>query len=76
MKVTVYLGTKGNSFILNGKHKDLNAEEIYGPLTVPIFGPGVVYDIDNARFMDQKRVRHNLRNLVDTDSGTACQGRF
>ncbi|ETI25136.1 hypothetical protein G647_04508 [Cladophialophora carrionii CBS 160.54] len=56
MKVTVYLGAKGNNFILNGKLKDLNAEEVYGPLTVPVFGPGVVYDVDNARFMDQKRL--------------------
>ncbi|KAF7190974.1 Sterol 14-alpha demethylase [Pseudocercospora fuligena] len=56
MKVTVYLGTQGNDFILNGKLKDLNAEEIYGPLTNPVFGEGVVYDVDNARFMDQKRL--------------------
>ena len=33
MKVTVYLGARGNNFILNGKLKDLNAEEVYGPLT-------------------------------------------
>ncbi len=26
MKVTVFLGAKGNNFILNGKLKDLNAE--------------------------------------------------
>ncbi|KAJ9616094.1 hypothetical protein H2204_014088 [Knufia peltigerae] len=56
MKVTVFLGAKGNNFILNGKLKDLNAEEVYGPLTVPVFGRGVVYDVDNARFMDQKRL--------------------
>ncbi|KEF56274.1 cytochrome P450, family 51 (sterol 14-demethylase) [Exophiala aquamarina CBS 119918] len=56
MQVTVFLGTKGNNFILNGKLKDLNAEEVYGPLTIPIFGRGVVYDVDNARFMDQKRL--------------------
>lgn len=56
MKVTVFLGPIGNNLILNGKHKDLNAEEVYGPLTIPIFGPGVVYDIDNARFMEQKRM--------------------
>lgn len=31
-------------------------QEVYGPLTVPVFGRGVVYDVDNARFMDQKRV--------------------
>ena len=57
MQVTVYLGTDGNNFILNGKHKDLNAEEIYGPLTIPIFGRGVIYDVENTKFMDQKRVR-------------------
>ncbi|KAI5369398.1 putative cytochrome P450 [Septoria linicola] len=56
MKVTVYLGPQGNNFVLNGKHKDLNAEEVYGPLTIPVFGKGVVYDVDNARFMDQRRL--------------------
>jgi sterol 14alpha-demethylase len=56
MHVTVYLGPKGNNFILNGKHQDLNAEEVYGPLTIPIFGRGVIYDIPNARLMDQKRL--------------------
>ncbi|KAK5259659.1 Sterol 14-alpha demethylase cyp51c [Exophiala xenobiotica] len=70
MKVTVFLGAKGNNFILNGKLKDLNAEEVYGPLTVPVFGPGVVYDVDNSRFMDQKRLlkegfsSQNLRAYV------------
>lgn len=56
MKVTVYLGPKGNDFILNGRLRDLNAEDVYGPLTVPVFGKGVVYDVDNAKFMDQKRL--------------------
>ena len=53
---TVFLGQKGNEFILNGKHADLNAEEVYGKLTTPVFGKEVVYDCSNARFMDQKRV--------------------
>ncbi len=35
---------------------DVSGQEVYGPLTVPVFGPGVVYDVENARFMDQKRV--------------------
>lgn len=56
MNVTAFLGPKGNEFILNGKLKDLNAEEVYGPLTVPVFGKGVIYDVDNARLMDQKRL--------------------
>lgn len=52
---TVFLGPKGNDFILNGKHADLNAEDVYGKLTTPVFGKEVVYDCSNARFMDQKR---------------------
>ncbi len=56
-KTTVCLGVKGNDFILNGKHKDLNAEEIYSPLTTPVFGKDVVYDCPNAKLMEQKKVR-------------------
>ncbi|KAK5999291.1 hypothetical protein QM012_005616 [Aureobasidium pullulans] len=60
-KTSVYLGTKGNNFILNGKIKDLNAEEIYSPLTTPVFGQGVVYDCPNAQFMQQKKfIKHGL----------------
>ncbi|TKA67526.1 Eburicol 14-alpha-demethylase [Cryomyces minteri] len=40
-KTTVCLGTKGNDFILNGKLNDVNAEEIYSPLTTPVFGKDV-----------------------------------
>jgi cytochrome P450 len=55
-KTTVFLGAKGNQFILNASTKHLNAEEVYGPLTTPVFGKGVVYDCPNAKLMDQKRV--------------------
>lgn len=55
-KTTVYLGRNGNEFILNGKHKDVNAEEIYGVLTTPVFGTDVVYDCPNAKLMEQKKV--------------------
>jgi hypothetical protein len=61
---TVYLGAKGNNFILNGRHADLNAEEIYGKLTTPCFGKGVVYDCSNERLMDQKRVRISYELLI------------
>lgn len=57
-KTTVVLGTKGNDFILNGKLKDVNAEEIYSPLTTPVFGKDVVYDCPNSKLMEQKKVRH------------------
>lgn len=56
-KTTVYVGPNGNEFILNGKHKDVNAEEIYGVLTTPVFGKDVVYDCPNSKLMEQKRVR-------------------
>lgn len=59
-KVTVYLGSKGNQFILNGKLKDVNAEEIYSVLTTPVFGKDVIYDVPNAKFMEQKKVRYTI----------------
>ena len=34
----------------------MNAEEIYHPLTTPVFGKGVVYDCPNAKLMEQKKV--------------------
>lgn len=54
------LGVKGNDFILNGKLKDVNAEEVYTPLTTPVFGKDVVYDCPNSKLMEQKKV--SLRN--------------
>ncbi|KAJ5221143.1 uncharacterized protein N7469_010030 [Penicillium citrinum] len=54
-KTTVYLGTEGNEFILNGKLKDVNAEEVYGKLTTPVFGTDVVYDCPNSKLMEQKK---------------------
>lgn len=55
-KTTVYVGPKGNDFILNGKIRDVNAEEIYTVLTTPVFGKDVVYDCPNAKLMEQKKV--------------------
>ncbi|KAK5173444.1 Lanosterol 14-alpha-demethylase [Saxophila tyrrhenica] len=54
-KTTVCLGTKGSDFILNGKLRDVNAEEVYTPLTTPVFGKDVVYDCPNAKLMEQKK---------------------
>ncbi|KAH8591406.1 lanosterol 14-alpha-demethylase [Bisporella sp. PMI_857] len=54
-KTTVYLGRQGNEFILNGKIKDVNAEEIYTVLTTPVFGSDVVYDCPNSKLMEQKK---------------------
>lgn len=54
-KITCYFGLDGNEFVLNGKHSDLNAEEIYGPLTTPVFGSDIVYDCPNSKLMEQKK---------------------
>lgn len=59
-KITAYLGTEGNNFILNGKQADLNPEEVYNVLTAPCWGTDVVYDAPHAKFMEQKRVREML----------------
>lgn len=60
-KTTVYLGTKGNDFILNGKLRDVCAEEVYSPLTTPVFGSNVVYDCPNAKLMEQKKVIRHIQ---------------
>jgi cytochrome P450 len=62
-KTTVCLGTKGNDFILNAKLKDVNAEEIYHPLTTPVFGKDVVYDCPNSKLMEQKKVWYIRRHM-------------
>ncbi|WYZ43662.1 hypothetical protein EsH8_VII_000098 [Colletotrichum jinshuiense] len=54
-KMTCYLGIEGNDFILNGKLQDVNAEEIYGPFTAPVFGSDVIYDCPNSKLMEQKK---------------------
>ncbi|KAI1195758.1 cytochrome P450 [Nemania serpens] len=54
-KITVFLGIRGNEFILEGQLKDVNAEEIYSPLTTPVFGRNIVYDCPNSKLMEQKK---------------------
>ncbi|KAH9902209.1 cytochrome P450 [Xylariomycetidae sp. FL2044] len=54
-KTTVYVGPAGNDFILNGKLKDVCAEDIYTVLTTPVFGKDVVYDCPNSKLMEQKK---------------------
>nr|ANC28047.1 cytochrome P450 [Polyporus umbellatus] len=54
-RVTVTLGAQGNDYVLGGKHTQLAAEEVYSPLTTPVFGKGVVYDCPNEKLMEQKK---------------------
>ncbi|KAF5327649.1 hypothetical protein D9619_004798 [Psilocybe cf. subviscida] len=54
-RVTVALGPKGNNFVFGGKSTVFSAEDAYKHLTTPVFGKGVIYDVPNEVFMEQKR---------------------
>lgn len=45
---TYLLGSDAAALLFNSKNEDLNAEEIYSPLTTPVFGKGVAYDVPNS----------------------------
>ncbi|KAJ8327730.1 Lanosterol 14-alpha-demethylase [Batrachochytrium dendrobatidis] len=54
-KMTFCLGPDGNHYVFNVPVADATAEGAYKKLTVPVFGAGVVYDVHNAMFMEQKK---------------------
>lgn len=54
-KITVFLGPSGNDFVFNGRLAYINAEDAYTPLTTPVFGKDVVYDVPNHVLMEQKK---------------------
>jgi len=54
-RMTVALGAKGNNLVLGGKLAQVSAEEAYSPLTTPVFGKDVVYDVPNEVLMEQKK---------------------
>ncbi|KAJ3043887.1 Lanosterol 14-alpha-demethylase [Rhizophlyctis rosea] len=54
-KLTFCLNPEGNHFVFNAKIDHATAEGAYDKLTVPVIGSGVVYDIPNAKFMEQKK---------------------
>eukprot|EP00124_Ichthyophonus_hoferi_P000183 Ihof_evm20s6 gene=Ihof_evmTU20s6 len=53
---TYVIGNEASALMFNSKNEDLNAEEVYGNLTIPIFGKGVAYDVDSKEFGEQKRL--------------------
>ncbi len=42
---TYLIGSEAASLMYNSKNENLNAEEVYGKLTTPVFGKGVAYDV-------------------------------
>ena len=53
--MTYMLGPEGNNFVFNARIANVSAEEAYRNLTVPVFGKEVVYDVENAVLMQQKK---------------------
>ncbi|KAI8904122.1 cytochrome P450 [Gorgonomyces haynaldii] len=54
-RMTFCLGPDGNHFVFNVPIANASAEAAYETLTVPVFGKNVVYDVPNAKFMEQKK---------------------
>ncbi|CAG8433729.1 10424_t:CDS:2 [Diversispora eburnea] len=54
-RMVTCLGSEGNNFVFNAKLADASAEDAYRSLTVPVFGEGVVYDVENSVLMEQKK---------------------
>jgi len=52
--VTYLLGSEASPVFFNSKNDDLNAEDLYKNITVPVFGKGVCFDVENKIFSQQK----------------------
>lgn len=61
---TYLLGSDAAALLFNSKNEDLNAEEIYSPLTTPVFGKGVAYDVPNSVFLEQKKILKTGLNIA------------
>ncbi len=44
-EVTYLVGSEAAASFFTSHNDDLNAEQLYANLTVPVFGPGVAYDV-------------------------------
>eukprot|EP00040_Diaphanoeca_grandis_P037107 m.240155 g.240155 ORF g.240155 m.240155 type:complete len:504 (-) comp33760_c4_seq1:310-1821(-) len=55
-EVTYLLGSDASNQFWNASNDDLNAEDLYANITVPIFGKGVAFDVDNKVFSEQKQM--------------------
>ena len=67
-KMTFCLDPEGNNFVFNVPSAKANAEGAYERLTVPVFGEGVVYDVENAVFMEQKKFVKEAFNAAAFES--------
>ncbi|CAO2629722.1 Lanosterol 14-alpha demethylase [Lemmus lemmus] len=61
---TYLLGSDAAALLFNSKNEDLNAEDVYSRLTIPVFGKGLAYDVPNAVFLEQKKMLKSGLNVA------------
>jgi len=54
--VTYVVGSEASSAFWSSHNDILNAEDLYKNITVPVFGPGVAFDVPNKVFSEQKSI--------------------
>ena len=54
-KMTYFMTPEAADYFFNARHEDVSAELAYAPLTVPVFGKDVVYDVPYAVLVEQKK---------------------
>eukprot|EP00042_Codosiga_hollandica_P029984 m.169742 g.169742 ORF g.169742 m.169742 type:complete len:521 (+) comp53233_c0_seq2:95-1657(+) len=70
-EVTYLIGTEASSAFWTSHNDDLNAEELYANLTVPVFGKGVAYDLPHKIFSEQKQMVKSGLTLARFETYTA-----
>ncbi|KAK2150111.1 hypothetical protein LSH36_423g02010 [Paralvinella palmiformis] len=61
---TYLIGSDAAKLFFDSKNEALNAEEVYGKLTTPVFGKGVAYDVPNPVFLEQKKMLKTGLNIA------------
>eukprot|EP00051_Salpingoeca_urceolata_P000791 m.36129 g.36129 ORF g.36129 m.36129 type:complete len:502 (+) comp10989_c0_seq1:273-1778(+) len=81
-EVTYLLGSEASNRFWGSHNDDLNAEDLYRNITVPVFGPGVAFDVPNKVFSEQKRIAktgltkarfETYTSLVEHEANVYCQ---
>ena len=53
--MTYFVTPESLDAFFNARHEDVSAEKAYAPLTVPVFGKDVVYDVPYSVLVEQKK---------------------
>lgn len=55
-EVTYLIGSEATTPFWSSHNDDLNAEDLYANITVPVFGKGIAYDVPHKIFLEQKQM--------------------